>query len=155
MARKKAAEKEPANTQIAGMRGVYLVAAELSRLGFIVAPTSRGAKGADLLVTDQNCRRTFSVQVKTKTTSDAFWLVGRNVDKEISKSHIYVLVRIRKLKTLISDENKEGEIIECYVVPSKILSENTGHYEFSNSIQRKYIEEYRDEWKKCFGDPHE
>ena len=155
MAKKKAAEKKPANRQIAGMRGVYLVAAELSRIGFIVSPTSRGAQGADLLVTDQNCRRTFSVQVKT-ASGGAFWLVGKNVDKVVSKSHIYVLVRIRKLKRLISDENEEGEIIEYYVVPSGILSKNTGHYKnYSSSIQRKYIEEYKNAWKKYFGDPYE
>ncbi len=153
MARKKAVGKKPANRQITGMRGVYLVAAELSRLGFIVSPTSRGAQGADLLVTDQNCRRTFSVQVKTDSRGSNF-LTGKKV--VVSKSHIYVFVRIRKLKKLISDENKEGEIIEYYVVPSKIVSEKMGHYEnFSNSIQRKDIEEYRDKWKKCFGDPHE
>lgn len=35
--------------QMTGMLGVYLVAAELSRLGFIVSPTSRSAAGADLL----------------------------------------------------------------------------------------------------------
>ena len=40
-----------------GMRGAYAVAAELSRLEFIVSPTSRSAKGADLLVTDANCQR--------------------------------------------------------------------------------------------------
>jgi hypothetical protein len=34
---------------LTGMRGVYLVAAELSRLGFVVSPTSRSAVGADLL----------------------------------------------------------------------------------------------------------
>jgi hypothetical protein len=39
------------------MRGVYLVAAELSRLGFIVSPTSRSAAGADLLVTSSSCSR--------------------------------------------------------------------------------------------------
>lgn len=33
------------SSQISGIRGVYLVAAELSRLGFIVSPTSRGAFG--------------------------------------------------------------------------------------------------------------
>ena len=154
MTKKKAAKKKPANRQTTGMRGVYLVAAELSRIGFIVSPTSRSAQGADLLVTDQNCRRTFSVQVKTDSRGSNF-LISKNANKVVSKSHIYVLVRIRKLKKLISDENKEGEIIEYYVVPSKILSESTGHYEnFSSSIQRKYIEEYRDEWK-CFGDPHE
>ena len=36
---------------ITGMTGVYLTAAELSKRGFIVSPTSRGAEGADLLVT--------------------------------------------------------------------------------------------------------
>jgi hypothetical protein len=43
--------------QMTGMRGVYLVAAELTRLGFIVSPTSRSARGADLLVTDQECQK--------------------------------------------------------------------------------------------------
>ena len=41
---------------ITGMIGVYLTAAELSKRGFIVSPTSRGAEGADLLVTDQECQ---------------------------------------------------------------------------------------------------
>ena len=38
--------------QLTGMRGVYLVAAELTRLALIVSPTSRSAQVADLLVTD-------------------------------------------------------------------------------------------------------
>jgi hypothetical protein len=48
-------------TQLTGMTGVYLAAAELSHLGFIVSPTSRSARGADLLVTDQGCRKAWSV----------------------------------------------------------------------------------------------
>jgi putative addiction module component (TIGR02574 family) len=39
--------------QLTEMRGVYLVAAELSRLGFIASPTSRSALAADILVPDQ------------------------------------------------------------------------------------------------------
>ena len=54
-----------AKAHMTGMLGVYLTAAELSRLGFIVSPTSRSAFGADLLVPDQHCRKTWSVQVKT------------------------------------------------------------------------------------------
>ena len=142
--------------QITGMRGVYLVAAELSRLGFIVSPTSRGAKGADLLVTDENCRSTFSVQVKTDSSGSSFWLVSRGVDDTVSKSHIYVLVRIRKLKRRKTEENPEGEVIEYYVVPSRILSKKTGHFEnFSSSIQRSAIKKYKNKWKEYFGDPHE
>jgi len=33
--------------QMTGMLGVYLVAAELSKRGFIVSPTSRSAAGAE------------------------------------------------------------------------------------------------------------
>jgi hypothetical protein len=47
--------------QMTGMLGVYLVAAELSGRGFIVSPTSRSAFGADLLVTDQQCKKAWSV----------------------------------------------------------------------------------------------
>jgi hypothetical protein len=50
--------------QIQGMRGVYLAAAELAHQGFIVAPTSRSARGADLLVTSDDCTRAFTVEVK-------------------------------------------------------------------------------------------
>ena len=50
--------------QMTGMIGAYLVAAELSKQGFIVSPTSRSAAGADLLVTDQACLKAWSVQVK-------------------------------------------------------------------------------------------
>jgi hypothetical protein len=38
------------STHHSGIRSVYLVAAELSRLGFGVAPTARNAAGADLLI---------------------------------------------------------------------------------------------------------
>jgi hypothetical protein len=58
--------------QITGMQGVYLVAVELSERGFIVSPTSRGAAGADLLVTDQKCRSAYTVQVKTNKRTFGF-----------------------------------------------------------------------------------
>jgi hypothetical protein len=59
-----------------GMQGVFLVAAELSRRGFIVSTTSRNALGADLFVTDQRCQRTWSVQVKTNSRPASYWLTG-------------------------------------------------------------------------------
>ena len=39
-----------ADRQRGGIRGVFLVAAELSRLGYSVALTARNTAGADLLV---------------------------------------------------------------------------------------------------------
>jgi len=84
------------NGQMTGMRGVYLVAAELSRSGFIVSPTSRNARGADLLVTDQACQKAWSVQVKTNGKAAGFWLVGEHAPKLKSESHLYVFVNLMK-----------------------------------------------------------
>lgn len=54
------ARRARADSYMTGMQGVYLVAAELSRRGFIVSPTSRSTRGADLLVTDKSCERACS-----------------------------------------------------------------------------------------------
>jgi hypothetical protein len=79
--------------QLTGMTGVYLVAAELSWRGFIASPTSRAARGADILVTDQSCSRSYSVQVKANSKPAPFWLVGRHVP--VCDTHVYVLVNLR------------------------------------------------------------
>lgn len=126
---------------ISGMRGVYLVAAELSRLGFIVSPTSRGALGADLLVTDQLCRNAFSVQVKTNQRNFGFWLLNQKAKEIISTNHIYVLVNIRKAET------------EYFVVPSKMVSKymytetsKTGKKSTFYSISLSDMQKYKDKW---------
>jgi hypothetical protein len=130
------------------MRGVYLVAAELSRLGFIASPTSRSAAGADILATDQSCQTTFSVQVKTNARTFNFWLLSKKSKEQVSKNHIYVLVNIRSRKT--------GESIEYYIVPSKTVSEKMVYEKNKNSewysIYLKDIEPYRDKWS-FFGKP--
>ena len=86
--------------QLTGMRGVYLVAAELSRLGFIASPTSRSAIGADILATDQY--------------------------------------------------NKSGEMIEYFIVPSRVISEKMVYSKNKNSewyaINLRDVEKYRDDW---------
>ena len=116
--------------QLTGMRGVYLVAAELSRLGFIASPTSRSAIGADILVTDQACKRTYAVQVKTNAKTFGFWLVGAKSKTYFSEAHIYVLVNLRNRKT--------GEVIEYYVIPSKVVAEQT--------VYSKSATENKSEW---------
>ena len=56
-----------------GMLGTYLSAAELTQKGLIVSITSRNARGADLLVADQDYKQTWSVQVKTNGKPAGFW----------------------------------------------------------------------------------
>jgi hypothetical protein len=102
--------------QMTGMLGVYLVAAELSKRGFIVSPTSRSAAGADLLVTDQKCCKAWSVQVKTNKGTPNFWLVGAHAKKIKSDSHMYVFVNVGS-----------GEKAEYIVVPSTHVSAKVFH----------------------------
>lgn len=133
--------------QLTGMRGVYLVASELSRLGFIASPTSRSALGADLLVTNCSCSVTFSVQVKTNASSFYYWLVNAKALDITAKSHIYVLVNVRR--------KADVEKHEYFVVPSRFVAANAKCNQRANStfysIQRATVEKYRDAWH-LFGD---
>jgi hypothetical protein len=143
------------NGQLTGMRGVYQVAAELSRLGFIVSPTSRSAIGADLLVTDQKCKKAFSVQVKTNSKGSTYWLVGEKAKGMVSKSHIYVLVNFCKDRQTGSDKPF------YWIVPSRVISTKmtsktsvTGKGSTFHSISAADISGYADKWS-LFGNPNE
>ncbi len=125
--------------QLTGMRGVFLVAAELSKRGFIVSPTSRSALGADILTTDQSCCKTFSVQVKTNAKNASFWLIGAKAQTAVSRTHIYVLVNLR-------DNAAKGDSVDYYVVPSKDLAKLGYHDGNWPNIQRKDIVKYKDNW---------
>jgi len=100
--------------QKTGMRGVYLAAAELAREGWIVSTTSRSAAGADILITTDDCSRTYSIQVKTIASGGPLFLLGKHVKNTKSPTHIYVLVHIKK--------KAEVENFDYYVVPSRSIS---------------------------------
>jgi len=125
--------------QMTGMRGVYLVASELAKRGFIASPTSRSAFGADLLVTDHECKRTYSVQVKTNGRTFNFWLIGKKAKQTVSRSHIYVLVNIRSTV-------KNEEIVEYFVIPSKQLSRLGYHRGEFPHIERDKVLSWKDKW---------
>jgi len=95
------------------MLGVHLVAAEFIRRGFIVAPTSREAFGADLIVTDAQCGKAWTIQVKTTGKRTANWFnVGKHANDISSKYHVYVFV------------NFEDDQPKFLVVDSRIVKAN-------------------------------
>jgi len=135
--------KMRANGQMTGVLGVYLTAAELTKLGFIVSPTSRSAFGADLLVTDQRCRKAF----KANRKAAKFWLVNSHVAASTSESHVYVFVNIR-------GENRP----DYFVVPSQEVARihrvdpaKTGSIWYS--VHQSDMPDYAEAWSKVFGDP--
>lgn len=128
-----------AKNQLTGMQGVYLVAAELSGHGFIAAPTSRSARGADILVTDPDCKSSFSVQVKTNAASTPWWLLNQHAKDMVSDSHVYVLVILKKQGT------------EFFVVPSRVVSEKMCTEKHGSatwfSIEYKDVLPFKDHWE--------
>ncbi len=119
---------------------MFLVAAELSARGLIVSPTSRGAAGADLLVTDHECQNAFSIQVKTNAKPETFWLVGERGRRLDSPTHVYVLVNLHP---------KTGQH-EYFVVPSAVIAKKTTVSPRPNStwysFNKRDAEPYRDAW---------
>jgi hypothetical protein len=124
----------PVPKAIAGMRGVYMVAAELSKLGLIVSTTSRNTKGADILATNWGCSRAWSIQVKTNSRTHGFWLLNPNTKEMVSASHIYAFVNIRTSKT--------GESVEYFYVPSQVVAERMVHDKGWFAIFRDKILDY-------------
>ena len=141
-----------ATAQTNGMRGVYLVASELARWGLISSPTSRSARGADILATTPDLRKAFSVEVKT-TTNNKFWQLSPHVKLTRSDSHIYVFVRIWKPKN-------GGELITYYPVSSEFVAENSRlpnpekeeQYRNGYTMDLKTVEQFKDNWS-IFGLP--
>lgn len=125
--------------QISGMRGVFLVAAELAERGFIVSPTSRSARGVDLLVTNPQGSRTFAVEVKSaaKTT---FWIVGKGAGKHPSGNNVWVFVKF----------GKQRERSRFFVVPSKYLRKFVRQGVMAPFVKRNDLLKYEDRWS-AFG----
>ena len=131
-----------------GMQGVYLVAAELTKRGLVVSPTSRSAFGADLLVTDKKCKRAWSVQVKANFGCPNFWLLNKHSPETKSDTHIYVLVNLNQ-KNL-----RRLKPPDFYVVPSRVLARrmhiNPPKKRTSAifpAISRDDVDDYKDKWK--------
>lgn len=130
------------NAHLTGMAGVYLVAAELAKRGFIASPTSRSAQGADLLVTNIDCSRTYAVQVKSNAKTFNFWLMNKGSESYHSPSYIYAFVNFKKDTT------------DFFLVPSKIVAKNV-HISKATRTRKStwysfgiaHAERYRDNWK--------
>jgi hypothetical protein len=132
-----------------GMLGVYMTAAELTKRGFIVSPTSRSAIGADLLVTDQQCKRAWSIQVKTNAKRAGFWLCSKNAFDLKSRSHIYVFVNAQN--GVVKAKAPEFFVVPSVIVAQKLRQERHGAGSTWYSFYLKENEKYRDGWDKVFG----
>jgi hypothetical protein len=125
------------NARIAA-RGMYLAAAELCRCGFNVTPTSRNMAGADLLITDDRCRNTWSIQIKVTDQTKKRrrgWLIGRHAERTANNTHAYVFVMI----------NRE-EPADFYVVPSSVVARKKSGAASMPEFRLEDARRYKSNW---------
>ncbi|MGH2509029.1 MAG: hypothetical protein ACRDHZ_16735 [Ktedonobacteraceae bacterium] len=128
--------------QLTGMTGAFLVAAQLSNRKMVASTTSRGAAGADILVTDTECQITFSIQVKTNSKKASFWLLSGKQPPKGSDSHIYAFVNL--------GIDASGDVIgDYYLVPSRVVRRIATHGGDKwpvYSVAKSKIEKYHNAW---------
>jgi ribosomal protein L18E len=131
--------------QQSGMRGVFLVAGELSRLGYSVALTARNAAGADLVVFSVTTAEARSIEVKTNAKRANFWLVNERARELSAPSHFYAFVNISTAK-------EGAERFEYFVVPSAVVARKTAVQKRAMStwysFSLKDAEPYRGKWSQ-------
>lgn len=98
-------------SQISGMAGVYYVAYELSRRGYVALPTNRNVAGFDIVVSSQEGLNHATLQVKTLQGKGNYWPINRPVPDYMRKSDraFYIFARF----------DKKQDKFECFVVPAK------------------------------------
>jgi hypothetical protein len=125
--------------QMTGMQGVYLAAAELTYRGLIVSVTSRNARGADLLATDQSYKKTWSIQVKTNAKSTKWWLLNKDYKHEVAPNHVYIFINLKGV-----------ERPDYYIVPSLHVARRGKRIPRPNSVFFAYNRDigarYRENW---------
>lgn len=105
--------------QVVGNIGLYWTCYKLSRLGWNAMPTSRNARGVDIIAYNQDCSKTISIQVKTLSQKSPvplgksidnlmgnFWVIVNDVTKELQ---CYIL-KPDEVEKLAHRGEKEGRI---------------------------------------------
>ena len=107
------------DTQITGNVGLYYCCYRLSLLGWNVLPTTRNARGVDIIAYNADASRFISVQVKTLSKRSAaplganldkiigdYWIV---INKAVSAPTAYILLP-SEVKELATRNEKDGRI---------------------------------------------
>jgi hypothetical protein len=75
-----------------GIAGEYLVAAELSRRGYVASVTLRNTRGIDILASNQDATKSVGIQVKTSQRAAADWVMTKKAEQDLAENLFYVFV---------------------------------------------------------------
>jgi hypothetical protein len=125
------------DNQLVGNIGLYYVCYELSKLGWNALPTSRNARGIDLVIYSRDAKRTHTIQVKSLSKKSPVPL-GYRQDSLIAE---YLIVC-----TKVFDEKPEVYVMKIDAIRDSI-HEGIKDGRKSYWLQPKNYEEFKDKWK--------
>src|ERR1700723_148096 len=109
-----------------GITGEYLVAAELSRRGYVATFTLRNTRGIDILASNSDATKSVGIQVKTAQGLKPDWMMNKKAEADLAENLVYVFV-------CLAPQNSAT----FYVVPRGVVS--------------KYVRESHAEWLRTPG----
>lgn len=120
--------------QLVGNIGLYYICYELSRLGWNVLPTSRNARGVDLVIYSRDAKRNHTIQVKTLSKKNP--VPFGNKPSLIADYLIICRVLAEKPEVFVTKIDDIKNKIE-----KKTKNEKTSCW-----LQPKNYEEFKDNW---------
>lgn len=103
------------SSSLAGVAGEYFVAAELSRRGYIASISLRNTRGIDILATNAEASRSFTIQCKTSQIARKTWVLNEKSEDFVSATHFYVFVALGGI----------SERPSYHIVPSQDVAHHT------------------------------
>ena len=122
------------SNQTAGNIGLYYTCYELSRRGWNVLPTSRNARGVDVIAYNHSATRTLTIQVKALSKKNPVPF-GSSLDNLIAE---YIVI-CRK----VLDEKPEIFIAKTVEIKPKIKNVKGGYW-----LEPKDYGVFKDKWDK-------
>jgi hypothetical protein len=110
----------------AGIAGEYLVAAELTRRGYVASLTLRNTRGIDILASNSDATKSVGVQVKSTQGGKAKWMMNKKAEVDLAENLFYVLVCL-----------VPHGVPTFHIVPRRIVA--------------KYVRESHERWLKTPG----
>lgn len=131
------AKRYKPSRQLVGNMGLYYVCYELSKRGWNVLPTSRNARGVDVVIYSQDAVRTHTIQIKALSKRNPVPL-GSNIQNLISE----YLIICRG----VSDDTPEIFLTKISDIKSRIHDRRKAN-KLSYWLEPKDYEDLKDNWK--------
>jgi len=127
------------DAQITGNVGLYWTCYRLSLMGWNAMPTTRNARGVDVIAYDHDCSRKVSIQVKTLSKKNPVPL-GTSLDKIMGDFWVVV-------------NNVSASPVAYVLIPSEVRrlahrGEKDGRISYWLQPSAYCIEDFREKWDR-------